>query len=75
MLAEGGSEDALAELVGRHTVDQFKAWKRYARAGKDALFRAGYNDLEYAVRRTADVGTAEARWAWTRVSPHLTSEE
>jgi hypothetical protein len=56
-------------------VDQFRAWKSYARAVESALVRAGYNDLEYAVRRTDAAGAAEARWAWTRVSPDLTSEE
>ncbi|MBT1188670.1 hypothetical protein HET69_32985 [Streptomyces sp. CJ_13] len=56
-------------------MDHFRAWKSYARAAESALFRAGYNDLEYAVRRTDVAGAAEARWAWNRASADLTSEE
>ncbi|MCM2431084.1 hypothetical protein [Streptomyces sp. RKAG337] len=74
MLAEGGS-DTRVELAGRQVVDQFRAWKSYARAAESALFRAGYNDLEYAVRRTDAAGAAEARWAWNCASADLTGEE
>ncbi|MEU7073022.1 hypothetical protein AB0B30_28210 [Streptomyces narbonensis] len=56
-------------------MDQFRGWKKYARAMEGALARAGYADAEFSVRRAGARGTTEARWVWISGAAELTGEE
>ncbi|MEU5137698.1 hypothetical protein [Streptomyces californicus] len=56
-------------------MDQFRGWKKYARAMEDALARAGYADAEFAVRRAGRRDMTEARWAWASGDAELTGDE
>ncbi|MFJ9967107.1 hypothetical protein [Streptomyces avermitilis] len=56
-------------------MDQFRGWKKYARAMEGELARAGYADAEFTVRRAEARGTTEARWVWIGGAAELPGEE